>query len=162
RFTAVSPRLPPGFTWAWGDSQIHFQDRQGDWWMPTNNGLLRFSPPARITDLANARPKAIYTMRDGLPNNHVLRLFEDSQGDIWIGVWRRLALWHRSTERIQSFSASDGLRYVTEHPPELGTAQAIVEDRTGQLWFGFHPFGVARLRNARMEFYTEADGVPKG
>ncbi|MBZ5620811.1 MAG: ATP-binding protein [Acidobacteriia bacterium] len=162
RFTAVSPHLPSGFRYAWGDAQISFQDREGDWWIPTYNGVLRFAPPARIIDLAQARPKGIYTSHDGLPDQYVLRLFEDSRGDVWIGVWRGLALWRRSTGKLQAFSASDGLRYVQEQPPALGTPQALTEDRAGQIWLGFHPTGVARFRGGRFEYYSEGDGVPKG
>ena len=82
--------------------------------MHSVHGVFRFAPPGRITDLAHAHPKAIYTTRQGLPSNVVLRLFEDSRGDVWIGVSRGLALWHRSTGRIQTYSVSDGLRYVTQ------------------------------------------------
>ncbi len=78
RFTGVILNLPAGFSNAWGDGQIHFQDHAGDWWVPTANGLLRFAAPRRLTDLASARPKAIYSMADGLPGNIVLCLFEDS------------------------------------------------------------------------------------
>ena len=35
---------------------------------------------------ARLPPKAIYTTRDGLAGNTILRLFEDSRGDIWIST----------------------------------------------------------------------------
>jgi ligand-binding sensor domain-containing protein/signal transduction histidine kinase len=162
RFTGVSPHLSPGFTYAWGDAQVGFQDHVGDWWVPTSNGVLRFAPPARIADLAHASPKAIYSTRDGLPDDRVLRLFEDSRRDVWIGVFRGLARWRRSTGQIQAYSVSDGLRYMTEQPPGLGTPQFLAEDRIGQIWIGFHPFGLARYRDGGFDFYTEAEGLPKG
>ena len=161
RFTSVSPE-PPGFEWGWGDAQVSFQDHLGDWWLHSVNGLFRFAPPGRITDLAQAHPKAIYTSRQGLPSNVVLRLFEDSRGDVWIGVYRGLAVWRRSTGRIEAYSVSDGLRYVTQEPADLGTPLALAEDRAGQIWIGFHPSGLARYRNRHFDYYTEADGLPKG
>ncbi len=161
RFAPIPLDLPIR-DYAWGDSQIDFQAHDGDWWVPTGRGLFRLARPAGATDLVHARPKAIYSVADGLPNDYVLRLLEDSRGDIWIGVWRGLALWKRSTGRIKAFSAADGLRSVQQNPPALGTPQAIVEDRTGQIWVGFHPSGLARYRDGRFETFTEADGVPKG
>src|SRR5207302_96313 len=76
RFTAAALDLPPGFDYAWGDAQINFQDQEGDWWIPTGHGVMRFAQPAQFTDLAHARPKAIYSVPEGLPHDHVLRLFE--------------------------------------------------------------------------------------
>lgn len=162
RFTGVIPNLPAGFSNAWGDAQIHFQDHAGDWWVPTANGLLRFAAPRRLADLATARPKAIYSMVEGLPGNVVLCLFEDSKGDVWIGVWEGLARWERSTGRIRAYSSADGLRHAAENPPAFGTPRAIVEDRAGQIWVGFHPSGLARYREGRFDFFTEADGLPTG
>jgi ligand-binding sensor domain-containing protein/signal transduction histidine kinase len=161
RFEQVVPYLPPRFTYAWGDAQITFQDHAGDWWIPTSNGVLRFAAPVRIADLSHGRPKAIYTSRQGLPNDTGLRLFEDSRGDVWIGVWRGLARWQRSTNEIRAYSVRDGLRYVAEEPQVLGTPQSVAEDRAGQIWVGFHPFGLARYRDGRFDFFTESDGLPK-
>src|SRR5439155_10738218 len=65
------------------------------------------------------------------------------------------------TGEIQAYSVADGLRYVAEQPRFLPTPQSLAEDRTGQIWIGFHPFGLARYRNGRFDFFTEADGLPK-
>src|SRR2546430_5156828 len=52
--------ISPGFDYAWGDAQIDFQDHEGDWWIPTSHGVIRFAKPGDFADLAHARPKAIY------------------------------------------------------------------------------------------------------
>src|SRR5207302_110192 len=104
----------------------------------------------------------IYTRQDGLLNDKVLRLFEDSRGDVWIGVHRGLARWDRRTGRIQRYDVADGLPLVTEKPAALGTPQYIAEDRQGDWWVGFHPHGLARYHEKKFQYYTEADGLPKG
>jgi signal transduction histidine kinase/streptogramin lyase len=162
KFTPVDFYLPPGFTYGWGDAQITFQDHTGEWWTPTANGLLRFAAPAHITDLAHTPPKKIYTKRDGLPGQVVLRLFEDSRGDIWIGVYRGFARWDRKTGQIRSYGVADGLPLVTERPASLGTPLYITEDRQGDIWVGFYPHGLARYHDGKFQFYSEADGLPKG
>ncbi|MBZ5623077.1 MAG: ATP-binding protein [Acidobacteriia bacterium] len=162
KFLAVDPYLPPGIGYAWGESQITFQDHAGEWWVPTNNGLLRFAAPAHLIDLARTPPKNIYTKADGLSNDVVLLLFEDSRADLWIGTRRGLSRWDRKTGQIQRYGVADGLPLATERPATLGTPQFFAEDRQGDLWVGFHPYGLARYRGGRFEFYSEAEGLPKG
>jgi ligand-binding sensor domain-containing protein/two-component sensor histidine kinase len=162
RFRPVDPYLPNGFVYGWGESQITFQDHRGEWWVPTDNGLLRFAAPAHVAGLTRNPPKNVYTKAEGLQNDEVLLLFEDSRRDIWIGVFRGLARWNRKTGNIQKFGPGDGLPLVTERPATLGTPQFFAEDREGDIWVGFHPEGLARYRQGRFQFYSEADGVPKG
>ncbi|MBZ5617612.1 MAG: hypothetical protein LAQ69_02585, partial [Acidobacteriia bacterium] len=162
KFVPVDPYRPPGINYAWGDSQITFQDHTGEWWVPTFNGLLRFRAPVHVTDLARTPPQNIYTKRDGLPDDRVLLLFEDSRQDVWIGVARGLARWNRKTGEIQQYGVADGLPLMSERPPALGTPRFFAEDRRGDLWVGFDPYGLARFRGGRFEFYSDAEGLPKG
>lgn len=38
-----------------------------------------------------------YTVADGLPNNIINSITEDSNGNIWIGTWNGLCCWHNNT-----------------------------------------------------------------
>lgn len=49
--------------------------QDGSIWVGSNTGL--YHPSSRSTP---------YTTADGLPNNHITRLFEDSYGTLWIGT----------------------------------------------------------------------------
>lgn len=161
RFNAVHPNLPPSITYmGWGGFQVHFQDHTGEWWVATGQGLCRF-PKGPIQTLARNRPKAVYTTRDGLIDNIILRLYEDSRGDIWIGCYTSppniqhgFIRWCRATETFQRFSPSDGI-------PELGP-QAFQEDPWGNVWIGFYVGGLARYREGRFSLFTSADGLPAG
>src|SRR5260370_228503 len=85
RFTSTCPKYPGAIRYfGWGWNQTAFQDHAGEWWIPTGQGLCRFAKANRAAQLAGRRPKAVYTTQDGLPQNDIFRLFEDSRGDIWI------------------------------------------------------------------------------
>jgi signal transduction histidine kinase/ligand-binding sensor domain-containing protein len=159
RFTPIRPRWSDGITYfGWGRGQIALQDHGGDWWIATGQGLCRFEGGTRVEALAGARPKAVYTTRDGLNGDNIFRVFEDSRGDVWIGTiglgtQDGLAIWDRRTGRVRAFSEADGLPV---HP----APRAFAEDRSGNVWVGLYHGGLARYRAGRFTFFTAADGVP--
>jgi signal transduction histidine kinase len=82
----------------------------------------------------------------------ILRLFEDSRGDVWIapvgeGGRNGLSRWHRASDTLRHYSAEPNL-------PDLNVqyATAFAEDRSGNVWIGFSgPNGVARYRNGSFD-----------
>jgi len=87
QFMPVKINLPnDSGSLSWNRFEVPFQDHTGEWWIPTGKALYRFSKVARLEYLSRARPKAVYTMSDGLPSLDMSCLFEDSRGDIWIGT----------------------------------------------------------------------------
>ncbi len=156
KFTAVPPNLPQKPVLEW--PQVVLQDRAGEWWFPTPDGLFRFprvSPPDRLKQLP---PKAVYTERNGLPGRNCLHLFEDSRGDIWIsieGVKNNLVRWERSTEAFHIYTGADGV-------PDFLPPSCFVEDRSGALWIGRTDGGLLRYREGRFQLFTTDDGIPAG
>lgn len=161
RFSSVRPDVPRQITsFGWGWYQVTFQDHAGEWWVATNKGIYRFPKVDRVEQLAQTLPKAVYTMRNGLINDEVFRLFEDSRGDVWVQTisYRSpagLTRWERATETLHSFSEADGLQ-----PP--GWVTAFREDLADNLWIGFYHGGIARYRNGRFESFSASDGAPMG
>jgi len=158
-FIVTKPGLPkrikdPG----WGWNQIAFQDRNREWWVPTSQGLCRFDKVSKLEDLADARPKAIYTTRDGLSGDQIFRLYEDTHGDIWIATLDNpqstLTRWERSTETFHRFTTADGL------PPHAPTV--FREDRAGNLWIGFYAGGLSRYTSGRFKPFAGDDNIPSG
>jgi len=139
----------------WAESQAVLVDHLGDWWVPTGQALLRFSRPARVEDLANARAAATYGAAE-LGSQAVFRTFEDSRGDVWMGLLElgRLARWERSTGAIRRFGKADG---VPEEP-----ASAFAEDGHGAVWIGFYGGGLARWRDGRFRLFAAGEGIPAG
>ncbi len=165
RLSAVRPRLPasvhaPG----WGWHQYEMQDHEGDWWIPTGSGIVRYGAVRRIEDLANAEPKAHYTKADGLPSEDVFRLFEDSRGDVWVGTLNphpavepveapTLSRWERASGRFHLYGADHGV--TEEHAPT-----AFIELPDGSLWIGFSEAGdVYRYREGRFQRLGPKEGI---
>ncbi len=154
RFQTQRPRLPPGTSYGWGWAQLPLRDPGGDWWVPTFAGLFRF-PAAPFGRLGATPALRRYTRRDGLSSDMIYRLFEDSRGDLWIGLAdRTLARWERRSDRIQSFSSADGI--PSSYP------MAFAEDANGAVWIGFFGGGLARHREGRLVLFGEKDGLPPG
>ena len=87
------------------------EDHTGDLWVGTPDGLFRFPEVTSVAQLARTRPKAIYTVANGLPAARVAPSFEDSRGDVWmtayLGSGRRVVRWQRSTGRFHQYPETD-------------------------------------------------------
>jgi PAS domain S-box-containing protein len=161
RFLRIGPSFPSGVT-KFGDGwyQTVLQDHTGEWWVPTGEGLYRFARTEGIERLAQARPTAVYKMKDGLPGDGIFRLLEDSRGDIWIGTFSHvpgqsgLSRWERSSEKFYSYSDVEGIGQ--------SVPTAFAEDGAGNMWIGFYRGGLARYRDGRFTHFKTTDGVPGG
>jgi ligand-binding sensor domain-containing protein/signal transduction histidine kinase len=154
RFTTVAldTLAYDSFDWFWGWGQIHFPDRNGEWWVATIRGLLRYPPVKRLEELAQKVPR-LYTTRDGLPSNYLFRLYEDSRGDVWVGGWGSgLARWDRASNRFHAFNVGEGWL------PNVPTA--FMEDRSGDMWIGLWGHYLARYRNGRFTTFSQPNKVP--
>jgi signal transduction histidine kinase/ligand-binding sensor domain-containing protein len=148
RFTATRPALPANISnIGWGWNQIHLQDREGQWWIPTGDGLCRYPQVNSMEELARTKPKAVYTTRDGLSANEVFRLFEDSRGDLWISTLGNskatLTRWERTTERFHQYGVAQGI--------PASAPSAFCEDASGNIWMGFYGGGLYRYASGRFE-----------
>ncbi len=79
-----------------------YQDKWENIWIGSEGqGLFRF-------DKKNYR-LINYSTKEGLPNNIVQSIIEDSQGNLWIGTSDGLCIFNPKTEKIQIFIKEDGL-----------------------------------------------------
>jgi ligand-binding sensor domain-containing protein/signal transduction histidine kinase len=141
--------LPASVALHW--PQTALRDRAGDWWVATREGLYRFAPDA-------ARPKAVYTTRDGLSGDGIFSLYESTRGDIWISmadVENAVMQWERASGAFRVYTQTDGV-------PDFVAPSCFAEDRAGGLWAGVHDGGLLRYRDGRFRHLTAADGVPAG
>jgi signal transduction histidine kinase/ligand-binding sensor domain-containing protein len=144
---------------SWSRNQLDFRSRvDGEWWFPTAAGLARYAAVSKFEDLAHAAPKKIYRVADGLHDDALFNLYEDSRGDVWISTISandRLMRWERTSDKIRVYTAADGI-------PENNTPTAFAEDLQGNLWFGFYAGGAARLRNGKFRIFSAREGFPNG
>ncbi len=157
RFSSIQPVLPDAPTAAlnrWYYSAI--QDRAGEWWVGTREGLHRFGKTDSVDQITGRQAEAIYTTRNGLVGNQILPLYEDLRGDIWFGTENKnvLTRWERSTETFHQYTERNGLP-ASERP------HAYSEDRSGNLWIGFDRGGLARYRDGSFVEFTDITGSPK-
>jgi ligand-binding sensor domain-containing protein/signal transduction histidine kinase len=165
QFVPVRPNVPAAVAWASrGVARKAIEDHLGEWWVPTAEGLYRFSRVDDVRQLAHVRPRAVYTTRDGLTGDRVYQAFEDSRGDIWLGTNSSgqdvVTRWQRKTGSFRRYSTADGLRTATDI--HLTAAGAFVEDTAGNVWIGFAGGGLARFASGVFTSFTAADGVAAG
>lgn len=144
----------------WVSSGVTLQARNGEWWVGTAEGIYRFSAANDFTALEKARPLAVYTVRDGLTNPQVFRLFEDSKGCIWASTISSqingLVRWEPEGHAFRNLAGTAGL-------PSLGhdLAHSFAEDRNGGVWMGFGG-ALVRYREGRFRSFTTEQGMPAG
>ncbi|MFQ6040195.1 MAG: two-component regulator propeller domain-containing protein, partial [Candidatus Poribacteria bacterium] len=122
------------------------QDQHGYLWLGTSvekdtgTGLCRYDGASFIT----------YTTDDGLADNHVMSIYEDHQGRLWLGTPKGISCF--DGQRFTNYTTEDGLadNYVC----------AICEDRQGRLWIGTREGGVSCFDGQRFTNYTTENGLP--
>ena len=149
RFVAVKPDVRLDVTTApLGRSQLVLPDRHGDWWLRSMEGLFRFAAVDRLERLESP-PTAHYTHRDGLPADHVTRVFEDTLGDIWVGTMpgpdgQVLTRWDPSRRQLTPYP-------LPPRQPPWSAPYAFGEDGHGGLWMSLLEGGLVRFRDGHVE-----------
>jgi ligand-binding sensor domain-containing protein/signal transduction histidine kinase len=164
RFLATRVNLPQGTRLMnWGPrTQSIAHDGEGNWWIATSDGLLRYSGVTRASSLARP-PAARYTERDGLPAGPIVSVFEDSACNVWVsttGKQNGLMRWDHHDRGFHGYSA--GLPWL----PNSGVS-LFAEDGAGGIWMGLLRFSsghpeMARLRGTAFELFGGAADAPSG
>jgi signal transduction histidine kinase/ligand-binding sensor domain-containing protein len=121
-------------------------DRHNDLWM-ASGGLQG------ISRLASGTIEKL-NKKTGLTSNDVRELFEDRNGDIWIGTIAGLQRLHEGI--FTSYTSRDGLA------PGNNQYDAIFEDAKGSIWAGTLEEGIAQWQNEQWHTYGEHEGVRRG
>ena len=155
-FRSIRMPVPQTAATLWTANAV-FQDRAGEWWIATTEGLFHFAADDDPTKLQEAHPLGVYTSRNGLKSNQIFHVFEDSTGAIWISTRDRnqaqwgLSKWDRATRSFYTFSEAEGF-------PSQRAVSAFAEDRNGGLWFGLSDGGL--LRYAQGHFSDVKTDLP--
>ncbi|MCX8109496.1 MAG: hypothetical protein N3G20_11915, partial [Verrucomicrobiae bacterium] len=137
------------------DIRAIVEDRSGNIWIGTCGGGLCQIDAKLAANLAESiisptLPVSIvvqsFTTNNGLSNNSVWALHQDSEGVLWIGTEKGL-------NRLQNGSIT---RFTTDQGLPDNLVNAIVEDDFGHLWIG-HDRGIYRV--AKQQLQEVATGV---
>ncbi|HXS94948.1 MAG TPA: ATP-binding protein [Candidatus Limnocylindrales bacterium] len=126
-------------------NEIALQARDGDWWVATRQGVLRFAA-ATVDNLPHAPLKRWYRTGAGLTGDDVSIVFEDSAGAIWIAAGKPEPHVERlkpGDTRFRAIMAADGW-------PAGESPTIFKEPEPGTLWIGTFS-GVFRYRDGHFD-----------
>jgi ligand-binding sensor domain-containing protein/signal transduction histidine kinase len=128
------------------------QDGQGFMWFGTGDGLNKYDGYT-FTHYKHD-PENPASISDSL----ITSIYLDSQGQMWVGTASGLDRYAREDETFEHFLAGPGPANSTGGTP----VSAIVEDRSGNLWFGASDSGLRQLNRVNGEFlsYRQDPGRP--
>ena len=107
-----------------------YEDHQNTIWVGTTFGLFKFDS---ISDeFTHFTPTAINQSNKPLSNkaNHIPAIYEDRQGNFWLGTAAGLCYYDRRTNQTKYYS-------ITDRPDDIPNRNIvfdILEDRSGNLW----------------------------
>ena len=153
--------LRPGkllsYAWMPGFSGLRInlmmQDRQGSYWIATNDGLYKVGRD-------HPQPEHYYAGAEAdhnISSNLVYALLEDKRGNIWIGTidgldvidQRNKALIHFRKDEKKGGTLSDN--FIT----------ALCEDQQGDIWIGTNTYlNRFSLKDSVFSSYSKDDGFP--
>ncbi len=115
-------------------------DSKGNVWVATNKGILQFR---------NYELTAQYSTKDGLPNEFMTFIHEDSKGILWFGGYGGLSKFEAG--RFKNYTSKEGLagNYV----------RTIYEDKDGIFWIGTYDEGMSRFDGSRFVNFKESNGL---
>jgi signal transduction histidine kinase/ligand-binding sensor domain-containing protein/DNA-binding response OmpR family regulator len=81
-----------------------FEDRNGDFWFATGKGGLN-----KLVDFNNKLFEA-YTIKDGLPSDHILNILEDEKNNLWLSSDKGITCFKTKENKFINFDIEDGLQ----------------------------------------------------
>ena len=115
-------------------------DREGTLWVGTSNrGLFRRSGGRFVS----------YASVDGLPGDRITSIYQDPDGDMWVGT--SAGLVRLRDARFDTLTSADGLAG--------DSTRTVYQDRTGTIWIASDE-GLTRYRDGVFRTYATRDGLP--
>jgi signal transduction histidine kinase/ligand-binding sensor domain-containing protein len=118
-----------------GNRLLH--DHRGNLWIATLGQGLWFVP-------GDGLPPQVIGIHNGLSNDTVRTLFEDRNGDVWVGT--TVGLHRFARRRVTPFTG-------------LGVVSSVEADRRGTVWVGTTS-GLVQISSSGRRRYGVADGLP--
>lgn len=118
------------------------QDRKGNMWLAGFTGVYKYDQKKQV--LEN------FTVKQGMGSNYCYNMFEDDQGNIYVGTSRGFSIIRSDT--IEKYDRSNGLRY--------DYVEGITQDNRGKIWLANSKFIVRFHPEQRtMQYFGENSGL---
>jgi signal transduction histidine kinase/ligand-binding sensor domain-containing protein len=162
QLTAFNVGSIPSGRWGmgWVLEQVTLHRRNGEWWLGTGSGVYRFSAMSKFEQVASAHPMAHYAINNQPGTRTVYRLFEDSQGNVWVSTISALGdsfmRWESVTRTWTNLGSVSGFP-----PPHQDLVRSFAEDNNGNVWIGFNGL-LARSTHGHFSWFGPDAGVPPG
>ena len=126
-----------------------FEDSGQTRWAGTfNDGLYYFNSVSKIHGSYKYNSKDSSSLSD----NSINKIFEDTNGQLWIATENGLCLFNKATRNFKRFTTVDGL------PSNI--IYAMLEDEHNNLWITTSNGLVCmNIQNKRITVYTKANGL---
>ncbi len=116
------------------------EDKNGIVWAATNKGMLQFK---------NYKLSAAYKVKDGLPNEFMTLIYEDSKGKLWFG----------GLGGLSEFTDGKFTNYTTREGLTGNYVRSIYEDADGTFWIGTYDEGLSRFKDGKFTNYKAENGL---
>jgi ligand-binding sensor domain-containing protein/signal transduction histidine kinase len=120
-------------------------------WLATNKGLVKY-------DLSPSRQHQLISLEFPVEDARIIKILPDKFGQVWVLSEEGL-YYYREEEGIQRFLSAGG----TTHSLALNPQEPLVEDLSGELWFGTFGNGVYKIDPATLSYqhYTHNPADPE-
>jgi len=103
-------------------------------WLATDKGLVKF-------DLSSDRQHQFVPLEFATEDSRIIRILPDNQGQVWVLTEEGLYCYLGETEGLRRFLSAGG----TTHSLALDPKEALLEDNSGEIWFGTFGNGVYKI-----------------
>jgi ligand-binding sensor domain-containing protein/two-component sensor histidine kinase len=118
-----------------------FEDRSGQLWAGTQNGLANF----------DGQKWKLLTTHDGLSENTIRAIAQDADGNFWIGT---------ENQGLDFFKDGKFISYQKSEDSLPGNdISCLYADKDGVLWIGTSGHGLARFQNGKWTRYSTDTGL---
>jgi ligand-binding sensor domain-containing protein/serine phosphatase RsbU (regulator of sigma subunit) len=145
------------------------EDKSGNLWFGTEGGGVSKYDGKTFTH---------YTEKEGLSNNYVLSILEDQSGNLWFGtngggvskydgncvddIINGTNLYQHNQQDFNK-NKKDLIKTFTHYTEKEGLSnnyvRPILEDKSGNLWFGTNGGGISKYDGKTFTHYTEKEGL---